>query len=287
MQNNDIPLMNVPIGPGSQDEGDMVLDYMQMPSEMNTYDLPILPEADDLNQCPQAVAVMDKLQSMLKRYQIGEPTQLLRLDAMPDADLDMLNQILGEGEVSILIEGELTIRIQETVMAGVWRQRVTNAQGDLVAEVLEVADIPAILRENAFAATQQIDASPEAIGKDVLNAPSILVELADVSASYVAGSLEGLHVINLSLLPFSPQDHTVLDAQLGYGGVTILSRGYGNCRISSTKVAGVWRVQYFNSTDQLILDTLEVTDIPAVACAAQEDLNDSYERLVEIREVLV
>ena len=68
--------------------------------------------------------------------------------------------------------------------------------------------------------------------------------------------------------------------------MTILSRGYGNCRIASTKVNGLWRVQYFNSTDQLILDTLEITDIPAVACAATEDLQDSAERLTEIREVL-
>ncbi|MGB0217246.1 MAG: hydrogenase expression/formation C-terminal domain-containing protein [Alteromonas oceani] len=46
-------------------------------------------------------------------------------------------------------------------------------------------------------------------------------------------------------------------------------------------------MQYYNSTDQLILDTLEIVAIPAVACAAPEDLADSAVRLSEIRDALV
>ena len=69
---------------------------------------------------------------------------------------------------------------------------------------------------------------------------------------------------------------------MGAGGVMILSRGYGNCRITRTAAPNVWWVQYFNSDDALILNTLEVAQIPQVACAAQEDLADSAERLAEI-----
>lgn len=282
-----IPLVNVPMGPGSQEEGDLVLDYMKMPSEMNTYDIPILPEAEDLQSCPQAVAVMEKLQQMLTLYRVGEPTQVMPLDALPAEDLDMLNQILGEGEVSILVQGDQRTQIQETVMAGVWRLRQLNAQGELLQELLEVADIPALVRQMAFPHTHKINPARDSLPLGVLNAPSVLVEIAEASEKYLAGELTEVHVINLSLLPFSPEDHNHLGEQLGSGPVAILSRGYGNCRIGSTQVAGVWRVQYFNSTDQMILDTLEITDIPQVACAAQEDLCDSTERLHEIREVLV
>jgi hydrogenase-1 operon protein HyaF len=287
MYNTDIPLLNIPMGPGSQDEGEMVLDYMKMPSEMHTYDMPVLPEAEAVATCPQAVAVMEKLQSLLDGYRVGQPTQAMVLDAMPDTDLDMLNQILGEGEVSIRIAGEQPVRIQETVMAGVWRLRYENAQGEVIREILEVADIPAQVRQAAFAHPRTIQPQAENLPAGVLNAPSVLVEIADASAAYLQGTAEGVHVINLSLLPFSPEDHSLLGAQLGEGVVAMLSRGYGNCRISATEVSGVWRVQYFNSTDQLILDTLEITDMPQVACAAQEDLDDSAERLREIREVLV
>ncbi|MBE9397373.1 hydrogenase expression/formation protein [Pontibacterium sp. N1Y112] len=287
MQNNGIELLNIPMGPGSQDEGDMVLDYMKMPSEMNSYDIPILPEAEAVQTCPHAVAAMEKLQGLLDQYQPGQQTQSMLLDAMPEADLDMLNQILGEGEVSVAIEGAQAVKVQETVMAGVWRLRTLNAQGDVISETLEVADIPACIRESSFRIQRSLDVDPEQMPAGVLNAPSVLVEIAEASQAFDGRQPETPHVINLSLLPFSPEDHIYLSETTGTGAVTMLSRGYGNCRITSTEVNGLWRVQYFNSTDQLILDTLEVTDIPAVACAAKEDLDDSAERLKEIREVLV
>ena len=73
---------------------------------------------------------------------------------------------------------------------------------------------------------------------------------------------------------------------LGVGPATILSRGYGNCRITSTRLASVWRVQYFNSMDRLILDTIEVGDVPEVALATGEDHADSVERLGEWLDTL-
>ncbi|MEI2624692.1 MAG: hydrogenase expression/formation C-terminal domain-containing protein [Giesbergeria sp.] len=47
-----------------------------------------------------------------------------------------------------------------------------------------------------------------------------------------------------------------------------LAGGYGNCRISSTRVANTWRVVYYNSQDAMILNSIEVVDMPEVACAA-------------------
>jgi hydrogenase-1 operon protein HyaF len=67
--------------------------------------------------------------------------------------------------------------------------------------------------------------------------------------------------------------------------VVMLSRGYGNCRITSTLTRNVWWVQYFNSQDTLILNTIEISHVPDVACAAQEDIDDSAQRLHEILEV--
>jgi hydrogenase-1 operon protein HyaF len=73
-----------------------------------------------------------------------------------------------------------------------------------------------------------------------------------------------------------------MDLQLGTGRVLILSRGYGNCRISNCCVPNTWRVVYYNSQDTVILNSVEVTDMPEVACAAREDLEDSAERLTEV-----
>jgi hydrogenase-1 operon protein HyaF len=88
-------------------------------------------------------------------------------------------------------------------------------------------------------------------------------------------------VINLTLLPVTPEDLDHLALALGEGPVSILSRGYGNCRIRATAVPGAWWVQYFNSMDQIILNTIEVVSIPEVALAAREDYEDSAERLAE------
>jgi hydrogenase-1 operon protein HyaF len=48
----------------------------------------------------------------------------------------------------------------------------------------------------------------------------------------------------------------------------------------------VWRVQFFNSTDTLILDTWEVTQMPEVAIAGPEDIADSAERIRDVRRAM-
>jgi hydrogenase-1 operon protein HyaF len=73
-----------------------------------------------------------------------------------------------------------------------------------------------------------------------------------------------------------------IDGRLGRGPVDVLSRAYGKCEVISTKSANVWWVRYFNSMGTLILNTLEVTDVPQVVVAASEDIRDSSSRLNEI-----
>ena len=80
----------------------------------------------------------------------------------------------------------------------------------------------------------------------------------------------------------TPDDHAVLERALPVGPVAMISRGFGNCHVTSTLTRDVWRVQYFNSMNTLILNTLEVVGVPEVALASAEDLADSRERLAEL-----
>jgi hydrogenase-1 operon protein HyaF len=114
----------------------------------------------------------------------------------------------------------------------------------------------------------------------VINAPLLLGEIEDQWQRWRPGMPP--HVVNLTLLPMSVADISFLDHQLGTGRVLILSRGYGNCRITNTCMPTCWRVVYYNSQDAVILNTLEVIDLPEVACAALVDLHDSHERLHEV-----
>ena len=115
-----------------------------------------------------------------------------------------------------------------------------------------------------------------------MNAPTLLQELHDQRQQWRPGM--PAHLVNLSLLPLSLEDVGFMDQQLGTGRVLILSGGYGNCRITSTRVANTWRVVYYNSQDAMILNSVEVVDMPEVACAAHEDLVDSALRLEEVLE---
>nr|MDJ0833525.1 hydrogenase expression/formation protein [Gammaproteobacteria bacterium] len=148
----------------------------------------------------------------------------------------------------------------------------------------EVADVPGLVSEMTFAdAVDNIDISQLDIPQDVYNAAPLLTEIHDRLAQRPTGSEP--HIINLSLLPHTEQDLAYLSDQLGIGPIIILSRGYGNCRISSTLTRNVWWVQYFNSQETLILNTLEISPVPEVACASQEDIQDSAQRLQEILSI--
>ena len=282
------------MGPGAHREDDP-LDYMPMPREMTTFEIPLLPEVEELAAHPEAGALLDRLQALLDAFAAGEldarpqamDSQRLGLDGIDPGACALLYQTLGEGEVALMIQGpDYQLRVQETVLAGVWWIQQADAAGQLQQQWLEVGAIPQAANELAFAA---VDERSFEIGEPpagLLNGASVMVELLDQARRHHAVTLSEPYVVNLSLLPFSVEDHQWLGQRLGYGRVVILSRGYGNCRISSTTVAGIWRVQYFNSTDQLILDTLEVVQIPQVACAAREDLEDSAARLREIHAAL-
>lgn len=268
-----IPLMD--IGPGSQPEDDAPLEYINMPQGMYTHALPQLPEPQVLDAAPGARQALGEILHMLRSRHAGDTPPSLDLHTYSRADRTLLDQLLGEGEVSARIGGAEGVRIQESIFAGVWR--VFGAGHDHI----DVAPAPAFLCRAA-----RIDAAgdaltpPQPLPAGVMNAPAILTELQDRTRNWQPGSTA--HVINLSLLPLSEQDVPFLDACLGEGAVLVLARGYGNCRISNTRVPNCWRVRYFNSQDALILDTIEVTDLPEVVLAAPEDIADSLERFEDI-----
>jgi hydrogenase-1 operon protein HyaF len=224
------------------------------------------------------------VQSALARYRVGETELVFDLTWMGKDDLLLIDQILGEGEVSVVFNRTLQARIQESVLAGVWRVRYQDATGQVYKDTLEVAAIPGLIRDATFVGAQaQVSSLESGAPEGVQNALPLIAELNEKSATYEPS--QPPHVINLTLLPQTEQDLEFLAQQLGTGSVTILSRGYGNCRITSTHTQFVWWVQYFNSQEMNILNTLEVVEVPAVACAAQEDIDDSAERLCEILEI--
>jgi hydrogenase-1 operon protein HyaF len=275
---SDFRIPPVGFGPGSQPsaaDGEE-LSYMAMPKDMAVY-MPHTPEVEDPDAVAPALKLLRDVTAACKEVAQGG-SRRFDLRALDAENRALIADTLGEGEVSAKIRGIPATAVQETRFAGVWV--LTGADQDSI----EVAAIPDAVRARAFTPVRpgkgpDADRSPA-----VINAPPIYAELADKAARGTTG--EPPHVVNFTLLPHTEDDLLWLDAALGEGAVTILSRGYGNCRVTATALAGVWRVQFFNSMDTLILDTLEVTDMPEVVLAAKEDLEDSAMRLVEVLEAI-
>jgi hydrogenase-1 operon protein HyaF len=275
------------LGPGRHD--DEVLDCMSMPKGMDTYRPPVLPEPEELAAHELAREVLAAVRDAVTAACEGRVPAPVRLDGLPAGELALVNQVLGEGEVSaqVLVRPQMhlvgneavRVRIQESVFAGVWRV-ITLGDDGAVHDHVEVGAIPAALLRAAHEDGHGPREPLPPVPAELPNLPPILTELADRRARWQPG--DAAHVVNLTLLPLSPADIAHLDHQLGTGRVVILSRGYGNCRITDTRVPNTWRVVYYNSQDVVILNTVEVSDIPEVACAAAEDLADTAERLAEV-----
>lgn len=278
-------------GPGSQTEpeGD-TLEYLSMPTSMSTFHPPILPEPEDVGDISMALTLLNNVAKALEELSKNETQSangnqtLFNLEGLTDGERNMIDQVLGVGEVSAIIEGPAPIEIQESIMAGLWRVHHLDDAKNVVGDYIEAATIPSVIDQLAFqSAHNEVDTSIEDLPDGTINSPSILVELDEKVRKHQPK--DEPHVINLSLIPLSPEDVFVLGKRLGVGPVTILSKGYGNCRIGSTACQGTWWIKYYNSEDSLILNTIEIVDMPEVASASYEDLADSAHRLSEIIEV--
>lgn len=282
MKSIDIPVAG--IGPGSQpDDGDQ-FEFTDMPRGMFRHDLVSLPEPEDIANLPAACRLLLDLKAAIDGYRCGDPAIRLDMNGLGAQERDLLAQILGEGEVSITVEQDgHRIQIQESVLTGVWRVQAIDTNDRLLDDALEIADISAAVRSACMADDRHLDTSFDGLPEGVQNAPALLVEISDQLTSHQPD--DPAHVINLTLLPLTSEDLILLGERLGVGPVTILSRGYSNCRIGSTAFPGLWWIKYYNSQDALILNTIEIVDIPSVALAAPEDIEASAERVNEIAEL--
>jgi len=284
MKKTEIPLKVVGSGSQPPDSDGAEISFMNLPAGMSTFEAPVIPEPEEIMGMEQALNLAYEIQQSLTIYKVGEKAIIFDLNKLDSANSLFMDQLLGDGEVSIQFNGEFQAEIQESVLAGLWRVRYLNANQDIVRDTMEVADIPSIATDLTFKNAQtNFDMGKITIPESIYNAPPLLVEISDKLVTYRQG--DEPHIINLSLLPHTDEDISFMSETLGIGPTVMLSRGYGNCRISSTGTQNTWWVQFFNSQDTLILNTLELTNMPSVAQASKEDIEDSAIRLKEILSI--
>lgn len=242
--------------------------------------LATLDSAELARSCPNAVALLSKIADAIAGQKADGPTRLFRLANLNDLESKLVADVLGEGEVGGVValpDGSLA-QIQESVLAGIWRVRLET---DASHEYLEIGAIPEIVKRAAADLTSA-DFEIGQVPEGAMNVLPVLAEIRERAQAWRPGIRS--QIINFTLLPMSPVDMSFLQDTIRNGPIQLVSRGYGTCRVLSTGIRNVWSVQFFNAMDTIILDTLEVGGVPTVALAADEDFEDSAERLQEIIE---
>ena len=275
-------------GPGSQPESE---DWscLALPATIETWREASTPEPGSAG-ASEVLPLLRSMVAALAEDPSPEPSLVFPVDALGADAHRLLAQVMGEGEVSAQIvparetganTGAL-VRIQESRYPGVWRVIVDSASGERLDDRIEIGAIPAaILHETQYSGSTQ-GTVPDASNHDLMNAPSIATEIVAAQARAIGRHGAGSHVINFSLLPVTPADIEWLDRMLGTGPVGLFSTGYGKCTVIATGWRYVWRVRYFDGSNRVLLDTLDITRIPEVVVASAEDLADSLRHLRDL-----
>lgn len=233
------------------------------------------PGADEVGR------VLSAVQGALESARVGETTRVLSLEGLSEAAMRLLEDTLGEGEVTATVHGARRWELEETALVGLWRLKAFEADGRQVGDWLEVAGVPsAIVEANRRGTSTDLSIGTPPAG--VMNALPVLAELRHRVATWTPETPN--HVISFTLLPMNETDMQWLQERLGRGPVLAESNGYGRCRLELTGFRNLWSVQFFNAMGTVILDTLEVAEIPAALGASNEDFEDSARRLAELLE---
>ena len=281
---DDVPEAQVLSPSEGLEDSDSALNLLGLPNGAGLLDgRTVRPDEDASSVVFQT---LEEIEQALKRATAGE-TWRKRIDDMSAVDQEHLFDALGDGEVSMIFAGGAfgtsETHIHETVLPGIWIGRVLDDAHQPWATWIEVADVPRALRvvdaarPNAEIAVEDLTAP-----RGAMNVMSILAEIRERALAYQKG--EPNHVMNFTLMPMSPADSAFLTQVLGEAGVQISSGGYGAAKVIMTGYQNVWAVQYLNGMGTVILDTIEIGDVPDAVLASTDDFEDSAERLHEINE---
>lgn len=169
-----IPVRAAPLlGPGSQPDEGAALDVMPLPREMHTFEMPPVPQQAPPGTLEAATELLAGLLRNLRAWDFasGEDGPRVDLCGLPAPVLDIVGQVLGEGEVSIRVDGEQPLRIQETAFAGLWRCCRLDARGVRLHDWIEAGAVPGVVPEAARAGTAA-GLAEAPLPPGVMNAPA-------------------------------------------------------------------------------------------------------------------
>ena len=101
----------------------------------------------DLHSVGSVTALLNEIATRLQRFLATGETVMIDLKGLPfaPAEYEGLRAALGRGEVSARLDTIGDSEAYETQFPGVWWVTHHNVEGDIVADLIEIAAVPAIL----------------------------------------------------------------------------------------------------------------------------------------------
>jgi hydrogenase-1 operon protein HyaF len=143
-------LLSALVGPGSQPDGpdDAKLDYMIMPEEMRVFLMASIPA--DAADHAAGVAAGEAILAALNRVAAGGPEESVDLAHLAPADLAFVDQLLGEGEVSVVLGDSYQAQNRCWRACGACAGRASGAAtGGTLAPFLPVSSPPPLAGRGA------------------------------------------------------------------------------------------------------------------------------------------
>jgi len=120
---------------------------MSLPNE-KLHDIAVKVEAAELFSIGNTIAILTEIAALLEKLARSGETGLIDLKSLPfsPGEYEQLRLVLGRGEVSARLDAIGTSEINETHFPGVWWVTHYNVEGDIVADLIEIAAVPNILQ---------------------------------------------------------------------------------------------------------------------------------------------
>lgn len=92
-------------------------------------------------------AILAELATLLEQLEESQTPAAVDLRSLPMSPQDRaeLERVLGDGEVQATVKADGLSSIRETSFSGIWWVTHCNAQGETIAELLEVTRVPQML----------------------------------------------------------------------------------------------------------------------------------------------
>lgn len=138
---------------------------------MSSQSIPIHAQTEEAHSVGNIRALLAEIADRLEKLDRCGETGMIDLNSLPFApgEYEALREKLGRGEVSAHIEAIGKSEIFETHYPGVWWVTHYNVEGDIVADMIEIAWLPQIIQsppEDVHAGLERFQAQLDGYGID-------------------------------------------------------------------------------------------------------------------------